>query len=133
MVVVSEIIRKGPVDNAVYLFCQISSAMRLVIPACRQMELNVPWGMLRLFLGTITTRFRPSYSPAYTSSLPRLLSVMPICAKIHATSELDTLLGMLNFQGYGFERLFVLRVFGKEKFFQRIHGHGARDLVSSIL
>ena len=42
----------------VYRACQMSSAMPLVMPACRQIELNVPWGMLRLFLGTITTRFR---------------------------------------------------------------------------
>ena len=36
---------------------QISSAILLVIPACRQIELSVPAGILRLFRGRITTRF----------------------------------------------------------------------------
>jgi len=43
----------------VYLFLQISSAMLCVIPACRHKELNVPCGILLLFLGTITTRLLP--------------------------------------------------------------------------
>ena len=38
---------------------QIFSAISLVIPACLQIELNVPFGILLLFRGTITTLFSP--------------------------------------------------------------------------
>ena len=38
---------------------QIFSAISLVIPACLQIELNVPFGILLLFRGTNTTLFSP--------------------------------------------------------------------------
>jgi len=45
----------------------------------------------------------------FAASFERHANVRPI----HTISELDKLLGMFKFQGYGFERLFVLRIFGK--------------------
>jgi len=65
-------------NRLTHLFAHRFSAVSLLIPACLQIELKVPCGILRLFRGTITTRIRPAYEPSKTSSLPRLLSTMPI-------------------------------------------------------
>ena len=56
-----------------------------------------------------------------------------MCARIRATSELDKFLGVLKFQGDGFDRLFVLIVFWKEKGFEFVHGYRSEHLVLSML
>ena len=43
-----------------HLFAHRFSATSLFIPACLQIELKVPCGILRLFLGTITTLVCPA-------------------------------------------------------------------------
>ncbi len=43
--------------HQIWRFVQMFSAISLVIPACLQIELNVPFGILLLFRGTITTLF----------------------------------------------------------------------------
>jgi len=114
-------------------FVQILPAISLVIPACLQIELNVPCGMLFLFRGTMTTLFFPLEYPPKTSSLLCLFNVMPICFNIQATSRLDRFLGILKAQWDCLKCFFFRVVFWKKKFYQLIHRDGSINLILTSL
>src|SRR4030067_3693509 len=78
----------GPYSGGKHQF-MVKNNLKVRIPNYhKDLELKVPCGILFFPRGTITTRFFPPYSPANTSSLLRLLRVMPIWFKIHAISLL---------------------------------------------